>query len=376
MNFTPEDIQQIAQRGSHPQQVEEQFSRFASGFPYVRLARPATVGDGIIRIPQEATDYYLSMYEQQKEAFTMQKFVPASGAASRMFKSLFELKENPTPNEKQHQTGLDFLNDLLHFAFYEALRDVMQQHGHDLQQAVANKDYRTVIHYLLDEEGLGYGHKPKGALLFHRYENGHPHTPIEEHLIEAAEYACNSDRCCRLHFTVSPQHQPLFEHIVEAVKGEYEAQYNVKYDISYSIQEPSTDTLAATMDNQPYRDASGKLLFRPGGHGALIHNLNQLDGDIIFIKNIDNVTTEDKLAPTIAYKKILAAYLMETVSRCHRYLHQYEHGGNHVGKRERGDHGGSGRQTGRRGEGIRQRQRGGDEGKAGEHGGGGHHGVR
>ena len=329
MNFTSEELQQITQRGSDPKQVEEQFSRFTNGFPFARLARPATVGDGIIRIPQEATDYYLNLYEQQKEAFTMQKFVPASGAASRMFKSLFELKDNPTPDEKQHQTGLKFLHNLPNFAFYETLQEVMQQHGHDLSKAIAAEDYHTIIHYLLDEEGLGYGHKPKGALLFHRYENGHPHTPIEEHLIEAAEYACNNDRHCPLHFTVSPQHQPLFEQIVAAVKDEYEEKYNVKYDITYSIQEPSTDTLAATMDNQPYRDASGKLLFRPGGHGALIHNLNQLDGDIIFIKNIDNVTTEDKLAPTIEYKKILAAYLMETVSRCHRYLHQYEHSGGH-----------------------------------------------
>ena len=327
MKFTPEDIQQIAQRGSNLQQVEEQFSRFVSGFPYARLAKPATKGDGIIELTAEETEHYLNLYKTEKEKYTLQKFVPASGAASRMFKALFELKENPTPNAAQHQTSLDFLKQLPLFAFYEALQEVMKQHGQDLQQAIANEDYRTIIHYLLDDEGLGYGHKPKGVLLFHRYGNGHPHTPIEEHLIEAAEYACNTDRHCHLHFTVSPQHQPLFEQVVEGAKGEYEARYNVKYNISYSIQEPATDTLAATLDNQPYRDANGKLLFRPGGHGALIHNLGQLDGDIIFIKNIDNVTTEDKLAPTIKYKQILAAYLMEIVSQCHHYLKLYDQNG-------------------------------------------------
>lgn len=328
MNFTTEDIQQIQQRGSNQELIEKQFDKFATGFPPVQLIRPATVDDGIIRFTPEEMERLKLYFETAKKKFILQKFIPASGAASRMFKTLFELKENPSANEKQQRIGMQFLQDLPRYAFYEPLREAMHNAGCDIANTIAQHDYRTVIHFLLDNDGLGYGNKPKGVLLFHRYENKLPRTPIEEHLTEAALYACNHDRRCMLHFTVSPQHIPLFKQLISSIKDEYEKLYNVSYEISYSIQDPATDTLAATLDNLPYRNSHGQLLFRPGGHGALIHNLGQLTGDIIFIKNIDNVTTEDKLAPTSTYKKILAALLMETVERCHHYLKQYEQHGN------------------------------------------------
>lgn len=328
MIFSSQDLNEIEKRGSDARLVAEQFARFEQGFSPAKLDRPATCGDGIIQLSETEIDNYLNTFEQKKANFKLCKFVPASGAASRMFKKLFELKEAKSPSDEEKKLGLDFLTQLPQYALYNDLEKTMAAHGHDLQQIIKDGNYPLAIHYLLEEEGLNYGHKPKGALLFHRYpEQNEMRTPIAEHLVEAALYARNIDNHCYLHFTVSPQHQVLFEQIVKELKPAYEARFGVTYEISYSIQDPATDTLAATMDNLPYHDANGHLLFRPGGHGALIYNLQQIQGDIIFIKNIDNVITEDKIAPTVNYKKVLAAYLMEKMELCHQYLRQLEERG-------------------------------------------------
>jgi hypothetical protein len=239
-----------------------------------------------------------------------------------MFKDLFALLENGN-DSKIMAAGIDFLQKLPQFPFYEALEKVLMQKGISLYREIKNNNYQLVISYLLQECGLNYGALPKGLILFYRYEE-RCRTAAEEHLIEAAHYARNHDGICRLHFTVSSQHQTLFQQFIKQVLPHYEARFGVHYDITYSLQMPETDTLAATENNEPFRDNQGQLLLRPGGHGALIYNLNALDADLVFIKNIDNVIYELQLNDNILYKKALASHLLQLQRRIFTYLQQLE----------------------------------------------------
>lgn len=316
MDFTFEDKAFMQRRGSDPERVQKQFDRFQIGFDYVRLDRAATRGDGIVCLEDEEVEELAEDYAEIIKPLKVVKFVPASGAASRMFKSLIACLHNDTPETRR--TVNDFLLRLHEFPFYEALHDIMQQHGHSLEHEIQKQNHRLIISYLLDEKGLNYGNLPKGLLPFHRYPNV-IRTATEEHLVEAALYAQNQGQCY-LHFTVSPEHLRDFQTLTGRVTAQYEQHYGVRYHIDFSVQLPSTDTPAAETDNTPFRDANGQLLFRPGGHGALIHNLNNLDADLIFIKNIDNVTTEDNLSQTIRYKKAMATYLLQLKHKIHSYV--------------------------------------------------------
>ena len=184
--------------------------------------------------------------------------------------------------------------------------------------------YKTVVDYLLNDKGLGYGQLPKGLLLFHKY-GGTQRTPLEEHLVEGALYA-NCNGVVHLHYTVSPEHKNLFEDCVNHVKGEYESKFNVRYCVSFSVQKPSTDTIAVNPDNTPFRNSDGSLLFRPGGHGALIENLNDVDADIVFIKNIDNVVLDKFKEDTVTYKQLLAGVLVSLQTKAFEYLRLLESG--------------------------------------------------
>jgi len=308
--FSEKDKKQIEQRGSKLETVLRQIENFKTGFPYLHVEEAASVGKGIIRLDREKLDKNVSFFEEQvKQGMQPLKFVPASGAASRMFKSLFEaLKEcsdSESPDEvlKKNTAAKHYIEGINKFPFYNDL-------AHAIEKSGEITNCKNLVDFLLNEKGLNYGSLPKGLLKFHTYENG-ARTPFEEHLVEGAKYAQDKSGKVGLHFTVSPEHQSGFENLLNKIKSGYEKESGVVFDVTFSQQKPSTDTIAVDMDNNPFRETDGSLLFRPGGHGALIENLNDLNADLIFIKNIDNVVPDKLKQPTIEYKKALAGFLLK-----------------------------------------------------------------
>ena len=322
VEFSSLDLDYMRQRGSSADTVRHQLECFEKGFDFADLDRAATINDGIVQLDAEQVEELTTDYPNMLEGRKVVKFVPASGAASRMFKELFSYLSEDTP--EIHEKALKFLEKLPKFPFYEALCETLAKAGYNMEAEIKNQNYKLIVRYLLEPEGLNYGNQPKGLLLFHRYEDK-IRTAVEEHLVEAALYAQNNGECF-LHFTVSPQHQVGFEALLAKVVPAYEQQYGVHYNIDFSIQDPATDTVAAELDNSPFRDEKGNLLFRPAGHGALIHNLDKMDADVVFVKNIDNVITENKVMPTVTYKKALAAYLLQLQTRTFQYLKELEAG--------------------------------------------------
>ena len=313
--LTQEDKDFLAKKGISEEKLNAQLDCFKTGFPWLKLAGAASADNGItIPADTEKKEYLAAWDEYLNGSGKVLKFVPASGAASRMFKNLFEFLDN--------EEKTDFINkfesNLSKFAFIDDLKEAIAKAGGD-------ESLKAAIAALLGDEGLSYGKLPKGLLKFHKYEDG-ARTPVEEHLVEGALYAGGKNGDVNVHFTVSPEHRPLFEALVEKVTPKYEENFGVKYAIGFSEQKSSTDTVAANPDNTPFRGKDGKILFRPGGHGALIENLNELDADIIFIKNIDNVVP-DRLKPeTVEYKKLIAGVLVSKQKKAFEYLELLESG--------------------------------------------------
>lgn len=325
VTFSPKDLEQISEKGISQSQIERQLDEFKTGFPYLKLEAAAGVGNGIQAIPADAISKYIDLWNQYKMGDKkILKFVPASGAASRMFKNLFAFlsAEYDAPETDFEKT---FFSNIEKFAFYKVLDKVCKEKENcNIHELIDKGCYKTVVDYLLNDKGLGYGQLPKGLLLFHKYDETQ-RTPLEEHLVEGALYAnCNGE--VHLHYTVSPEHKELFETCVNHVKGEYESKFNVRYCVSFSVQKPSTDTIAVNPDNTPFRNADGSLLFRPGGHGALIENLNDVDADIVFIKNIDNVVLDKFKEDTVTYKQVLAGVLVSLQTKAFGYLRLLESG--------------------------------------------------
>lgn len=292
--FTEQDLKQIAAHGLTVEAVERQIENFRRGFPSLQVVSAASPADGIVVLTAEQAAEYAAKYEGRDASVTVAKFVPASGAATRMFKELFEFV-----NEDKRGKGIDtLLQNIEKFAFYPELKQVVADFS----------DEKAVVSAII-KQGLGYGSLPKGLVTFHAYENG-ARKAVEEHLVEGALYGA-ADGVVRLHFTVSPEHEGAFRALLAERTAKYEALFGVKYDISFSQQKSSTDTIAVNPDNTPFRTDSGELLFRPAGHGALLENLNDIDASIIFVKNIDNVTTDALRADTVLYKKTLAGLLLE-----------------------------------------------------------------
>ena len=289
--------QQIKERGIEQQEVVRQLEDFKKGFPFMRIERAAKIDDGIIRLSEEQINDYISNFSLNREGYQMVKMVPASGAATRMFKALYEYLADGKSNKEVE----NFLAKKQNFAFYQELKSRVSQ-GND----------REWVAKLLNEDGLGYGSLPKGLLAFHSYGE-ESRTPLEEHLFEAAQYAQDGKKAY-LHFTVSPEHRSRFEALVSKVVEKFEKRFGIQYIISFSEQKTSTDTVAVNKDNSLFLE-DGKLLFRPAGHGALLENLNDLEGDIIFIKNVDNVVPERYSESTIAYKKALMGILLGIINR-------------------------------------------------------------
>ncbi|GGJ92444.1 DUF4301 family protein [Parabacteroides faecis] len=320
------DLEQLADKGISEQQIEEQLACFAKGFPYLEIAASASVEKGIRVVSQEDQATYMEAWDAYlAKNKRILKFVPASGAASRMFKNLYEFL-SASYDVPTNDFEKKFFNEITHFAFYDALNAVcLANEDKDIPALVAAGNYKAVVSNLLDEKGLNYGQLPKGLLLFHR--SGETiRTAMEEHLAEGAMYAKNNAGEVNIHFTVSPEHKALFEKLVSEKKQAYEEKFSVGYDISFSVQKPSTDTVAADMDNNPFRDKNDKLLFRPGGHGALIENLNDIDADVVFVKNIDNVVPDSFKCSTVIFKKVIAGVLVTLQERIFNYLDLIETG--------------------------------------------------
>ncbi|GAB3180254.1 DUF4301 family protein [Telluribacter humicola] len=316
--FNDDDLQLIKERGSDVALVEEQINYFIDGFPFLPLSKAATVGEGIIRLSDEQIQQLTAEFDRSaaEGEISLLKFVPASGAATRMFKSLFAFLEQ----DKSDKSVEEFFERLTEFAFYNDLQEALTADGKDINTA----DRKTIAEYFLTDKGLGYGSLPKGLLEFHRYEDG-SRTPLEEHLVEGALYA-NAGGRVQIHFTVSPEHRDKFEKLVVEVLPTYESRFGVKYYVSFSEQKASTDTIAVNMDNTPFREKDGSLLFRPAGHGALLENLAGLDADVIFTKNIDNVVPDRLKDTTITYKKALAGILLSYQKRIFSYIEKLEKG--------------------------------------------------
>ena len=314
-----QDLKQIAQRGISEAQITRQLKSFETGFPFLRLEAAAAIGNGIIAPDEAERQKYIAAWQQYKaEGKRVVKFVPASGAASRMFKNMFAFVDG---NSDVPTTDFEkkYFDEIEKFAFYDALNDVcLKNEGCGVKELMAKGNYKAVAANMLRREGLNYGQLPKGMLLFHKYDEG-PRTPMEEHLVEGALYAATNGEA-HVHFTVSHEHLDFFRQKVAEKADGFARKYGIKYDITFSEQKPSTDTVAANPDNTPFRQADGSLLFRPGGHGALIENLNEIEADVIFIKNIDNVVP-DRLKPeTVEWKQVIAGVLVTLQQKAFEYL--------------------------------------------------------
>lgn len=325
--FTAQDLEELQRRGISLEEATQQVEDIRQGFPYLEILASASLEDGIISNEPSQEERYMSVWERylERQDASVYKMVPASGAASRMFKMLFSFLDADY-SEPRTEAERRFFDELHHFAFYELLNEAcLRNHWKSIPKLLAQGDYKAIVETLLLPKGLGYGSKPKGLLLFHRYDKVE-RTALEEHFVEGALYARDSLGQVHLHFTISPEHQRDFESLVARVKDCYEEHYSVRYLVSFSQQEPATDTLALTPEGGLFRREDGSLLFRPGGHGSLIRNLNALDADIVFIKNIDNVVLDLYKGPTVMYKKYLGGVLVAIRDQVFGYLRQLDKG--------------------------------------------------
>ena len=323
--LTQQDLKQLAQKGISEQQIETQLGQFKTGFPFLKLEAAAAIGRGIVAPNAEERKKYVEAWQQYKAAGKkVVKFVPASGAASRMFKDMFAFVDAdydvPTTDFEKK-----YFDNIEKFAFYGELDAACKKNeGKGIKELMAAGNYKAVAANMLKAEGLNYGQLPKGLLLFHNYPEG-PRTPMEEHLVEGALYAASNGES-HVHFTVSHEHMELFKQKVAQKADLYAKKYGIKYDITFSEQKPSTDTVAANPDGTPFRNSDGSLLFRPGGHGALIENLNEIEADVIFVKNIDNVVPDRLKADTVEWKQIIAGVLVTLQKKAFDYLNLLDSG--------------------------------------------------
>ena len=330
MGFSSYDFVQIYNQEISLENIKNQLKIFKNGISKTNLIRPAIKNDGILTFSEYDFLQKANFFDANKGKLKLKKFVPASGAASRMFKFLNEFlnefdSENETINgfinRKNAYELKVFLAGMEKFPYFESIDNHLKNKYSDFKTWEKDKKNYFFIKYLLNAENLDYANKPKAILPFHKYFD-HIATPIEEHLNESAFYA-SSNNVSNLHFTVSEDHQNNFESILNQIKPDVESKYKTKINIRFSYQNKKTDTIAVDLNNIPFRDDSGKLVFRPGGHGALIDNLNNLDADIVFIKNIDNVI-QNHIELIAMYKKALAGILMELQNQIFNYLMKIE----------------------------------------------------
>jgi hypothetical protein len=330
--WTPDDLNQMKDFGIDPAEATHQLELFRNPPPALTLDRPAFVADGIRKMDDAQKTEALQKYEQARIEGRFMKFVPASGAASRMFQLLLkysqrssltkdELQREAAAGNKEGRQVLDFMDALERVAFYDDLETALSRCGKEIKTLRKQGQYLEILRALLFENGLNYSQKPKGLIRFHSYR-AEKRTPFEEHLLEAVRYVRDGANTCRIHFTVSDEHLAEYRDFLRSVKDGFEQKHGIRLVVDFSIQEPRTNTLAVGLDNEPFRDERGRLVFRPSGHGALLGNLNDLPGDLIYVKNIDNVTVESRLETTASWKRILGGYLVCVQERIFDYLHQ------------------------------------------------------
>ncbi len=338
IELTNSDKKQLENLNITTEQVEKQVNQFKTGFPFSDLVAAATIDNGIIRFSDAEVQELIKQFDEDKQYYDILKFIPASGAASRMFKNIYsfveEYKDKEIPEDFLRKENIktdsieSFFLNIRDFAFYDDLKAKLAEHDKDINTLLSENRLVDVAEFLLENKGLGYGKLPKALLKFHRYKEISRYA-LEEHLVEAAHYSTAETEdgvVAQLHFTVSQEHLNIFKKVVEEVVPKYEEQFGIKYDITYSVQKPSTDTIAVDMNNEPFRNNDGSLLFRPGGHGALIQNLNDLHKEIIFIKNIDNVVPDRLKQTTYDYKKVLGGYLFRLQQQQFEYLNLLDEG--------------------------------------------------
>lgn len=326
--FTDKDLIQITEKGLSKDKVVDQINNFKKGFSPIKLTAPATPGNGLHSFSDNEIEQLKDHFENNFKEYEIVKFVPASGAASRMFKNLFEFRTwykgsdddiKKYESDKGFNTPYNFFNNINKFAFYKNLKETLAKNNLDIDDLISRKDFNPIIDYFVNSKGLNYSALPKGLLLFHDYTDA-PRLAVEEHLVEGAVYSKDIENNAKIHLTVSAEHQLKFEEAIKNNQQKYADKYGVKYDISFSQQKPHTDIIAVTPDNLPFRKEDGTLLFRPGGHGALIENLNELKEEIIFIKNIDNIVPDRLRETTYLYKKAIGGLLLKLQEQSFDYL--------------------------------------------------------
>jgi hypothetical protein len=329
--LSDQDIQQIQAHGLTPEQVRQQLHFFIRPPRFIRLARAARVYDGIQRLPMADRDGYLNRQAEAAREGRFKKFVPASGGATRMFELLLHyfyhvdqdlegvIAAELAQGLHRAREFLVFHDCLRQFAFFPDLQDLCAAGGQSLEDLLAARRYREILFQVLTEAGLHYQDLPKALIKFHAYGDA-SRTPLEEHLVEAAAYVQDRAGKCRLHLTILPRHRQIFQRFLERLQPALEERLGCRFVVEYSFQHPATDTLAVDADNRPFRDSKGHLVFRPGGHGALLENLQHLQGDLVYIKNIDNVVPDRLKDPTILWKKILGGLLVDLQGDIHRHL--------------------------------------------------------
>ncbi len=320
MNFTEKDLSQIKSLGIDADEVEQQLERFINGFPDLELCDTVAENHGLKKLSAEEVSGNLAFYEAHSGTKKLVKFVPASGAASRMFKMLFNYLEGGITLEDEG--ARQFFSECENFAFAEELL-ALAGDAETAKTMLAKGDPK-IVEWLLTETGLNYGFLPKALLSFHQYNDGSIRKAIDEHLVEGAQYSADANGDVKLHFTVSQDHMELVKAHLDRVVPQFEARFSVSYEISFSVQDKATDTLAVDLENNPFRLDDGSLLFRPGGHGALLKNLDAIEGDVVFIKNIDNVAAEWLIGDTLNYKKALGGVLLQTQEKVFAYCNALE----------------------------------------------------
>lgn len=308
---TPEDRHFIISRGITEETIAAQLALFQKGTPWIKLHRPCTVGDGIVGLHANEIEVLSRKYAEAVAADRVMKFVPASGAASRMFQALLQQLETvpKTPDDDNEDTILkQFLTDLHRFAFYDDLETALRVEGLDIQTCVAQRQIHEILEHLLTSRGLNYAKMPKALIKFHRYA-GSCRTPLEEHIVDAVAHTLGRDHVVRLHFTISPGCEADVNGSIEEIQERYKAT-GIQYHITLSHQHASTDTIAVDPDDFPFRDRHHRLLFRPGGHGALLANLQAIQADVVHLNNIDNVVHGRLKDDVYIYKRVLGGYLV------------------------------------------------------------------
>lgn len=324
--YSQEDLIQLKKRHLSLEHLNAQLERFKKGVLPLTLSNPCTIGNGIKQFQKAEVSRLVKFYEHESLHKKIVKFVPASGAATRMFHHLIVFREKSgalSKNDADGKAVMQFFENIKNFSFYDELSEKLKINGLKITELLKKKDFGKILDVFFSKKGLHYGNIPKALIKFHQ-DGKFPLTPLEEHLAEAANYTKDSAGNSRLVFTVSPEFKEVIKKYYEGVAARYEQKFKVKFHTTFSVQRPSTDSVAVDLTNKPFKDAEGKMLFRPSGHGALLENLGDINADVIFIKNIDNVQPNHLKTDTILYKKVLGGYLLEIQNKVFSFIEELE----------------------------------------------------